>query len=577
MSDLLRRRRPELVAVLALAIVVAIDCWWLARFRHDYLLDIDEAGYLANAYDISDALRAGSITDLWSSFQDQTPRESAPLVPLLTGPAHLLLGQGILRSFVVQIASLVLIAACAWGIGRRFAPPAWAALTVLVVLGVPELIDYSRHYHFAITSAAALSAACYALMRSERLERRGWAIAWGAAMGLAALARTLVAAFLPGLVLAGALAVWWSPDRRRERLVNFGLGVGLGIAVAALWWLANWRDVLDYLGGAGFGDALRENRPAGEGGGAGLRPLLLLLVEARHIFNVLYGPLALAVGAALVVGGAAWWRRRRARGDRFAEFARSDAAVLAVTAASGVAVLFVTRTSATGSALPLVLLLVMLAVAAIARLPQGWPRRALAASLAALATVNVISKSDAIQPLSGTTTFEPPRVNEYVIFDGRGLIQRYVEDAGYPSPPASERMETFHREWLPEAARLARWASDFAAAREQVPVVLTGELDLMFNNNTVLLGAELEGRDEFFTSRLFATRPDDTVEAYRRQLELDLGVNFLVLYEPPPFRIGRPVSPRKAAAAARSMGFRRVRAFELPDGRRGTVLWRDSA
>jgi hypothetical protein len=348
--------------------------------------------------------------------------------------------------------------------------------------------------------------------------------------------------------------------------VNLGLGVFVGTAIAAVWWLENGASVIDYLTQQGFRDEPPTGVVTQESWGS-------IRQDIRALANVLYAPLALAVGVSLGVGGRAWWQRRRAAGSGLAEFARTDASIVAVTLLSGLAVLAIVSTGATGAGLTLMPLLVALAVGALARVPRGWVRRTLVGALVACAAFNVISKSGAVDALSGTTALDPPLPGDkrYTVFDGSGLIQRYVEHARYPPPANADPLPDLHRRWIPDAAGLARWMVDYAAEREQTPIVVTGEFDLMWNNNVIYLGARLV--NEAFPVGRLQSIPDDRVSTYREQLT---HANFLVITEPPPFRVGQPpVSPDKAEAAGRSLGFSPVLDFELADGRSAAVLWRD--
>ena len=566
------KHRALLVVVGALAVAIALDWSWLDRFRDGYVVDIDEAGYVATAFDLSSALGDGALSDFHDRFQHHGPA-AAPLVPTLTTPIHLVLGEGIMQSYLVQSLLLILLAACVWGISRRFVSPGWAALAVIVVLGTPELIDYARTYHLVLAPTALFAASLYALLRSERLQHRSWALAWGAAMGLAALARTMVVGFLPGLVLAAVVGAWTAREPRRERLVNLSLGLALSVALAALWWLENWRDVLDYLAGGGFGDALRENR---EPDAPARGPSALLTQELTDVLNTLYVPLALVLGIALVAGGIAW-RRRTPPGtrDRIVRFARSEAALLAIPSIAGFVVLLAVKTPGTGFSLPLLPPLVVLAVAGIARMPRGAPRAALATALTGLAIFNTAVKSGHFEGISGRVAVDPPRLAEWVVTDGQGVIQRYVTGtADYGETDPTEPLAPVHRRWLPYSADLAQWLLGYAKAHGRRPIAMFGELDLLHNTNTLALGAQLRDR-RLVTGRLLAIRYGDSVAAYRRQLEEpEFGQpNFLILTEPPPRRVARPVSPERAAAAARALGFEPVRSLRLPDGRRGKVLW----
>ena len=92
---------------------------------------------------------------------------------------------------------MVLLTFATYGIGERLAGPRLGALAALVVATSHGTFIFAREYIFALPTAALLACAMYALLRSERLEIRRWAIACGAALGLMVLARTMACGLRP--------------------------------------------------------------------------------------------------------------------------------------------------------------------------------------------------------------------------------------------------------------------------------------------------------------------------------------------------------------------------------------------
>src|SRR5439155_8842405 len=112
---------------------------------------------------------------------------------------------------------------------------------------------YTREYHFSVPCAAFLTASLYALVRSDRLRSTGWALAWGALMGLAVLSRTMAAGFVPGIFVAGAVLGIAGSQSRWGVLANLVGAAGAMVLVAAIWYARNLHPVLDYLRGFGYG------------------------------------------------------------------------------------------------------------------------------------------------------------------------------------------------------------------------------------------------------------------------------------------------------------------------------------
>src|SRR5436309_7763863 len=243
---------PLALLAVCVAMRIALDAWWLCEFRHGYPLNTDEAGYLTFALNNTQGLKNGGIAGLLDAYLGN--RLQAPLVPLLTVPIHLAFGEEIFPSFFVQAPFLVLLAFASFGLAARLASPSWGLLAALIVMSIPEMTDWARTFHFAMPAAALFTGATYALVRSEGLVDRRWALAWGFLLGLTLLARTMMIALTAGLVLAAMLAVVLSPTLRARRGVNFVLAFAIGLAIAATWYGSNWPIVADYLLSYGYGD-----------------------------------------------------------------------------------------------------------------------------------------------------------------------------------------------------------------------------------------------------------------------------------------------------------------------------------
>ena len=105
---------------------------------------------------------------------------------------------------------------------------------------MPGTLLFTREYIYALPSAALLACAVYALIRSDGLRLRRWAIACGVALGMLLLTRTMTIGFVPGILLAGLVALFLrAPEERRPRYLNFGLSIVAMIAVAAIWYARN--------------------------------------------------------------------------------------------------------------------------------------------------------------------------------------------------------------------------------------------------------------------------------------------------------------------------------------------------
>src|SRR4051794_16589458 len=237
LRERLRERPPEKATIFVVALtaaLVVLHLVWLNKFRFGYVTEWDESGYIAIALDNVHSLRDGGLTDLAGTVLGQGLQ--APLTPLAAVPFNLLFGDGVDSSLATELPFYAILVLATYGLGRRLMPPWWAALAAACVAGIPLATDYTRLFHFAVPAAAMFTAALWALLRSDRLERRGWAVASGLLLGLTLLSRTMTIAYLPGFVAAAGLPVLLYAERRRERFVNLALLLAAGGAIAAVWY-----------------------------------------------------------------------------------------------------------------------------------------------------------------------------------------------------------------------------------------------------------------------------------------------------------------------------------------------------
>jgi len=207
---------------------------WLVRFRHSSLTEWDEAGYIQIGVLDRVGLAHGGLVGLVRTVVHQ-PGE-APLVPLLAVPIYLVAGTGVFQSLFVLPVFFAILVAATYALARTLVAPAWSLLAALAVAGMPAVIDYTRLFHFAVPATACATVALWALLASDGLRRRAYALAAGAFIGLMVLSRTMTLAYLPGFALAAALQLLFRRETLRMRVTNVVLASVVATAVAATWY-----------------------------------------------------------------------------------------------------------------------------------------------------------------------------------------------------------------------------------------------------------------------------------------------------------------------------------------------------
>ena len=113
------------------AVTLALHVVWLVRFRHGYLTEWDESGYMQFSLSNFDALHDDG---LWTFAKTVGGRETfGPLLPLVTSLAYPALGRGVFGSLLVLPLFYVGLVAAAFALSRQLVSASWAVVAALTV------------------------------------------------------------------------------------------------------------------------------------------------------------------------------------------------------------------------------------------------------------------------------------------------------------------------------------------------------------------------------------------------------------------------------------------------------------
>jgi Dolichyl-phosphate-mannose-protein mannosyltransferase len=565
------RTRWALVVAAAALVLAALNVWWFETYRHGYPFDIDEAGY--TTFGLADylGLRNGGLHGWWDAIQGQPT--FAPLVPALTSLV-VYAKPGLMNGFLVLTCFLVVLTMAVYGIGERLAGPRLGALAAFVTATMPGTFTFAREYVFALPTTALLACAVYALLRSDGMRKRGWAIACGAAIGLMLLARTMAIAYAPGVLVAAIVA---SVARRRGdlsgRFVNLALLIVTGVAVAATWYARNLQSVIDYLTNYGYGKQSAYYGPHH----ALISLTRLRKVAERMTTEDLFLPLAVVLTIGVVAVAVVVAKHLRPRGIRRTELTRlvrTDALSVAIVLAVGYAALMSSRNAGDGFTIPLTALIPVLAVLALRAFPSALiPATAI---LALIAGVNILSTSTIWAAASHARMISLPGFAETVpvVQGAPKAVLRIREQV--PGPEA-----TFDRHdalWLKSDTAVADMLAGLYGPGEAAPVVAFASRNRILNTNTVQLASLVKYQRAIPLVQILA-EPSDSVATYIDQLtNRKFGMPPVLVtmsrntgdFEP-------LVTQSYVETAAKRLGFQRVKALTLPDGRQLRVWQRKPA
>ena len=539
---------------------------WLVRFRHGYVTEWDESGYMQFSLSNFDALHDQGP---WTFAKTVGGRGGyGPLLPFVTSLAYPVVGRGVFGGLLVVPLFFAGLVFATFALARQLVSNVWAVVAAFAVAAMPAVVDYSRLFHFALPAAACMTAALWALLRSDGFRRPRWAAAFGAFAALMLLSRTMTVAYVPALLLAATTQFGVGDARLRTRMRNVAIAAAAFAVVAGPWYAWNARSVYDGLVGAGYGAGA-----ALHGRYYGITSWGYWTKELRLDLVHLGLPLAAVLLLSFVIALAYLLARRPRLRRRFPWTVRGAGILaLAIVVVEGYLALTSSRNQGTGFALPWLPALAIVGVTAAASIPARTIRVALAAAVAFTGLATVVSKSGWIEPLAAVRTVSVPGLGAAPLTDGTGIIQRELRGAGYEIEPVSRPPAAMHRQWLPLARDVMDWSLQRADRRGEPLHIILGPDDLIFSNWRLILAAQLWFKRWQPVDYLTPFPDGDTVAAYRRQLQAPERHNALISFEPTRYA---KVTRAKAEAAARSLGFAPVKSFTMPDGRRLWIWWRE--
>lgn len=552
--------RWALIVAVGCLVMAAIDVWWVATYRHGYPLDVDENGYTMIGIIDFLSFENGGISGWWEAVQNQTP--NAPLLPALTSIV-LIVKPGVLEGFGVLIAFAALLTLATYGIGERLAGPRLGALAALAVGTSQGVFVFTREYIFALPTAAFLACSVYALIRSEGMIRRRWAIACGAAVGLMLLSRTMAVAFVPGVAVAAALAVAVHyRDQIWQRVLNFGLAVLAAVLVALTWYWNNLDPVMDYLTEFGYGSQAQNY---GEEAST-LSWERFKTVAKKIIQGDLLVPMSALVVVGLVALAVAAVQRLRAAEDRRAEALRllgSNALAVLIVAGAGFGALMSSQNGGNGFTFPVAVLLPTLAVAAL-----RYYRRAIVpvtVAVVAIAAINLLANSNVSDSISKRRLVEVPAFGELPWISG---VPNAVDNVRQQAPGPPARFISEDEGYVAVDKEMAKTLLEKIGPEGTPRLVAFASRHRVVSTNSIGLAGTVDYRRGIPFTQLLAE--PDSVNHYESQITgPDLGHPTAVVTTSTEAGDFEPlVTQAKVETALRNLDFHLVRQVSMPDGRR---------
>jgi 4-amino-4-deoxy-L-arabinose transferase-like glycosyltransferase len=498
----------------------------------------------------------------------RTPDSQAPLVPVVASLAFPLTHANLLKLLISQQIFYIATAVATYWLARLVLPRWWALLAALAVACSAGMLDESRTFLFAEAATAMFAAAVAAQVAARNGRDARFLVLAGVLGGLTVLARTMMVAFIGVIWVIGLLMVVAEPTNRRQRLGRFLLVPLVGSSIAAVWYSAQWRFVLDYLIGFGYSHSATANQHFA------MLPLVGSLPSRLNylVSTDLYLPLAAAVLVGICLGG--WSAARAWQGpDRLGwRVVLKPHGQIALLAAGCLAALCSTANPGIGFELPLVPPLVVLAVVGWRSVTIPGMTRILRTGLLALVAVTsattVVLKTLPFIPL--LTVAVGPGTYSAVVISSSSVTSIYGLSAGVGLPTS----EVAKGPWLPNSWRADAFMYHYAAEHGRLPVVFFATEGPLFNTNTLQL-EEQARRGRLLPMGVFRD-PHQVGMSFVQQLYApSYGIpNFLVAVSGTEATRFTLVPDVRAAQTAREAKFRAVWRLRLPDESWATIYWR---
>jgi Dolichyl-phosphate-mannose-protein mannosyltransferase len=227
-----------------------LNLWWIFQNRIGLTFDIDEAGYLVRALEDRFAFQSGGPITLFSQFHSSDPQ--APLLPLVAGLLDSITKSGSATLIYFQQVFYVLLLIATYFLSVQLVKGYAAVVAVCVVAATPGILEVSRTFQFGLVASAMFTLCVAVQLYAEDFDRWQRALFWGLTIGLTTLSRTMVLGLLPGLFIALVVRLLKS-GINISRIRNLAMGGTLGLAIAASWYSASWKNVINYLTSYGYG------------------------------------------------------------------------------------------------------------------------------------------------------------------------------------------------------------------------------------------------------------------------------------------------------------------------------------
>ncbi len=239
-------RYSLILLALLIAVQIGVNGLWLAANTVTVGMDRIFHQVASLAYD--HILRQG--IDLGSLFSALTLSDYyPPLVHMTVAGFYQVFGVSMDVAAMANSLYLAILLLAVYGIGERLGGPWVGLLSALIVSLLPMIFAMSRYLYIDFALTAMVAANICLLLRSDRFQRRGYALLYGISLGLGLLVKWTFVVFIIGPLLLALLrrdTLLAARQAARRALTlrdggwkRLGIAALLSLAVTALWFVPN--------------------------------------------------------------------------------------------------------------------------------------------------------------------------------------------------------------------------------------------------------------------------------------------------------------------------------------------------
>ena len=182
-----------------------------------------------------------------------SPSLQAPLTTALESLVLMITGPTDVAAFAIPI---IIGSGCiivTYWLGNRIGGHTVGTMSALLTALSPEIINYSRSFHFSITATLVLTFTIFSLLKTERFKNHGWILVYSISLGMLPLARSMTLAFIPGIVFATLIYIAVEQQNRGKRFILFLLAMLIAALTSSIWLWSSGKLVAEYLFSFGYG------------------------------------------------------------------------------------------------------------------------------------------------------------------------------------------------------------------------------------------------------------------------------------------------------------------------------------